>query len=49
MRHHWNIGDYQLLVWPRWKPFFFRRRPLLVYRWVVYLWPLELRRFTRIG
>lgn len=43
---HWSWGEYQLLLWPRWKVAFYRRRPLNgVYRWVVYCWPLELRRF----
>jgi hypothetical protein len=48
LRRHWNIGDYQVLVWPRWKPFFWRggtrwRSP--IYTWVIFLWPIEVRRF----
>lgn len=48
LRRHWNIGAYQLLIWPRWKPFFWRggsswRSP--IYTWVIFLWPIEVRRF----
>jgi hypothetical protein len=45
---HWNIGRYQVLWWPRWTLAFVRRN-YVAYRWIVYLWPLELRRFKTPG
>ncbi len=48
-----NAGKYQFLVWPRWKLFFWRPRKsqrdltlyAKIYRWIVYVWPVEIRRF----
>lgn len=48
-------GSLQVIYWPRWKPFFFRplprqrRRNLYrhIYRWIIYLWPVEFRLFRR--
>lgn len=39
-----NIGPYQVGFWPRWCLWFWRGR-FVAYRWVVYLWPIEIRRF----
>jgi len=42
-----NIGKWQVLYWPR-KHLAFWRGPSFmphIYRFVVYVWPIEVRRF----
>ena len=43
---HKTIGPYQVIWWPRWRLVFVRGRGR-VYRWIIYIWPLEFRRFLR--
>lgn len=43
---HLNIGRLQVLWWPR-KRLVFIRSNYVVYRWIVYVWPLEWRIFQR--
>jgi hypothetical protein len=41
-----NVGPFQVLVWPRRRLWFFRGPQFSgAYRWIVYLWPIEVRRF----
>jgi hypothetical protein len=50
---HVNIGRYQVLYWPRWKFWFYRPTTLsrdtalyrFIYQWIVYVWPIEVRKF----
>ena len=43
-----NVGRYQFIFWPRLVMAFYRHKPLRgVYSWVLYLWPIEVRRFSR--
>jgi hypothetical protein len=39
-----TVGGYQILFWPRGRVCF-AHRDLIAYRWIVYLWPVEVRRF----
>ena len=42
-----NIGRFQVLYWPRWTLFLWRPRYCRgVYDWVVFVWPIEVRRFS---
>jgi hypothetical protein len=41
---HINIGRWQILYWPRWTLWFVRRN-YSFYQCIVYVWPLEFRRF----
>lgn len=44
-----NVGQrWQVLYWPRWTLFFYRSRPVKgIYRFIVYVWPIEVRLFSR--
>jgi hypothetical protein len=45
MPRHWNFSWGQVLWWPRWRLAFWRG-PYVSYRWIVYLWPVEIRRWS---
>jgi len=42
---HVNLGSFQVLWRPRRCLWLVRREGWLAYRWVVYVWPIEVRRF----
>lgn len=43
-----NIGRFQVLYWPRWKLCFAMGARFRAYRWVIYIWPIEVRCFARL-
>lgn len=48
MTRHLNIWRLQLVYWPRWTLAFYRGGRTWaspIYRWVVYVWPVEVRCF----